>query len=80
VAKRPKVKVIVPEARRMKPIDDENELVPYPSDDDVRRFLGVEPTKCRHGYSHSRHCSYCMELLFSHAMLELADACQRGWE
>ena len=61
-------------AKKLETIDEEAYFYTPPSDDDVRKYLNIDPTRCRHQYAHTRHCITCIEALFSLAMEELKAA------
>jgi hypothetical protein len=61
-------------AKKLELLNDEDNIYCGPTDDEVRKYLNVDPTKCRHGYVHTRHCPRCAEMMLSIAMAELVEA------
>ena len=57
--------------KKLETINDNDNIYPGPTDDDVRNLLGIDPTRCRHGYVHTRYCASCIQALLAIAMDEL---------
>lgn len=58
-------------SRMLKPLDDDNEIYPFPNDDDVKE-LGLNP-KCRHGYTNWAYCAACLESMVAHLWTALIE-------